>query len=237
MSQPAMFHSTDKGLPAGAPNFNGLARPYRWMEYAIFGPWLSQARCAYLPAVSRCRRALVFGDGDGRFCARLLRANPTIRIDAVDASPAMLQALVRRAGPHTGRVSTQLADARRWQPVIPNGPDPPCDALFTHFFLDCFTTEEVQSLAEGIRNAVSPTAVWVVSEFAVPTGWYGRFVARPLIWVLYRVFGWLTGLAVRSLPDHHSALRAAGFILHNRRTWLGGLLTGELWSATPAGQP
>jgi hypothetical protein len=232
-----MFHPTGKGLPAGAPDFSRLARAYRWMEYATFGPWLSRARSAYLPAVSGCHRALVLGDGDGRFTASLLRASPAINIHAVDASPAMLRALVRRAGPHAGRVRTQLADARTWQPRSDNAPDLAYDAIFTHFFLDCLTTEEVQSLAKGIRGSVSPSAVWVISEFAIPPGWYGRVFARPLVWTLYRVFGLLTGLAVRGLPDHHSALCAAGFILHNRRTWLGGLLTSELWSPTPAHQP
>jgi hypothetical protein len=245
MSWSAMFHPTDKGLRAATPDFSRLASAYRWMEYVTFGPWLSWARSAYLPVVGRCRRALVLGDGDGRFTASLLRANPAIHIHAVDASPAMLRALVRRAGPHAGRIHTQLADARTWQPHTGNAPDPATglrpspayDAIFTHFFLDCLTTEEVQSLAEGIRSAVSPSAVWVVSEFAIPPGWCGRVFARPMVWTLYRVFGLLTGLAVRSLPDHHSAFRAAGFILHNRRTWLGGLLASELWFVAPDDQP
>jgi SAM-dependent methyltransferase len=232
-----MFHPTDNRLRTATPDFSRLARPYRWMEYATFGPWLFRARCLYLPAVNGRRRALILGDGDGRFTARLLRTNPAIQIHAVDASPAMLGALVRRAGADADRVCTQLADARIWRPATPNGPDPLYDAIFTHFFLDCLTTEEVQSLAEGIRRAVAPSAVWVVSEFAIPAGWYGRLVAQPLIWSLYRVFGCLTGLAVRTLPDHHSALRAAGFILHDRRTWLGGLLTSERWSAVPADKP
>jgi hypothetical protein len=62
---------------------------------------------------------------------------------------------------------------------------------------------------------------------------YGRLVARPLIAALYRVFGLLTGLAVRTLPDHPSALRAAGFTLLERRSRLAGLLVSELWSISP----
>jgi hypothetical protein len=221
-----------------APNFNRLAGPYRWLEYATFGPWLSWARSAFLPQLSACRHGLVFGDGDGRFTARLLRANTDIHIDAVDASPAMLSALVRRAGPHHARrVRTQLADARAWQPNSRRSSDRPYDAIFTHFFLDCLTTEEVQSLAATVRNVAAPSAVWVVSDFAIPPGWFGSTVTRPLIWALYRAFGWLTDLGVRNLPDHHSALGATGFILHDRRTWLGGLLASELWCSAPANRP
>lgn len=216
------------------PNFNRLAGIYRWMEFASFGPWLGWCRCAFLGELGGCRRALVLGDGDGRFTARLLRAIPNLQIDAVDASPAMLQALVRRAGPHAARVRTHCSDARLWQPALP-----PCEALqpydlvVTHFILDCLTTQEVQSLAARMRGAVSPSALWLVSEFAIPPGWFGWLVARPVVGALYFTFGRLTGLRLRSLPDHPTALRAAGFTLKQRRTSLGGLLASELWSANP----
>lgn len=214
------------------PNFNRLDGLYRWMEMASFGPWLWWCRCAFLSDLGACRRALVLGDGDGRFTARLLRSNPNVHIDAVDASPAMLHSLARRASPYADRLRTHLADARSWQPDAP--PDgPPYDLVVTHFFLDCLTTQEVQALAASLRPALSPAALWLVSEFDLPPGWYGRLVARPVVRGLYLAFGWLTGLTVRALPDHASGLRASGLILHKRRTWLAGLLVSELWSATP----
>jgi hypothetical protein len=80
-----------------------------------------------------------------------------------------------------------------------------------------------------MRAAVEPNAQWLISEFAVPAGWHGRFIARPLIRTLYWAFGLLTGLEVRTLPDYHAALRWAGFELVQERRWLGGLLASELW--------
>jgi SAM-dependent methyltransferase len=220
------------------PNFNRLAGFYRWMELASFGPWLWRARCAFLGDLGACRHALVLGDGDGRFTALLLGANPAVWIDAVDASPAMLQSLLRRAGSHAVRVRIQRADVRSWQPSGPPGDwpeDRPIDLIATHFFLDCLTTGEVQSLAEKLRGVVSTSALLVISEFAIPSGWFGWLLARPAVWGLYRAFGWLTGLTVRTLPDYGAALRQAGFTLIKRRTWLGGLLVSELWSPTKAG--
>jgi hypothetical protein len=69
----------------------------------------------------------------------------------------------------------------------------------------------------------------VISEFAVPTTRFGRWVARPLVAFLYRAFGLLTGLDIRQLPDYAAGLQAAGFVLEQRRTMLGGLLTAEAW--------
>jgi SAM-dependent methyltransferase len=214
-----------------APDFNRLARLYRWMEFLSFGPWLWLTRCAFLSRLTRSRHALVLGDGDGRFTARLLRENPTIEVDAVDASGAMLDALLRRAGPHASRVRVHLADIREWQPATADAPG--YDLIATHFFLDCLTTREIQSVIAHMRLAVSPSALWVVSEFAIPAGWRGRLVARPLVASLYFCFGWLTGLTVRTLPDHAWALREGGFALVERRSRLGGLLIAELWSANP----
>jgi SAM-dependent methyltransferase len=212
------------------PNFNRLARLYLWMELVSFGPWLMLCRCAYLNECCTALHALALGDGDGRFTARLLRENSAIQIDAVDVSPAMLEALVYRASPDTARVHAFHADIRRWQPE-----NPPYDLIVSHFVLDCLATEEVQSLAATLARAVSPGSLWIISEFAIPANWFGWLVARPLVWVLYRAFGWLTGSQVRSLPDHSRALRQAGFTLQMRKRWLGGLLISELWTVTPTG--
>jgi hypothetical protein len=211
------------------PDFNRLARLYRWMECFTFGPWLGLTRQSFLGDLVDCRRALVLGDGDGRFTGRLLRANPAVRVDAVDASAAMLEALLRRAGPHGDRVRIHLADIRGWELPAPLAASP-YDLIVTHFFLDCLTTQEIESLAVRLRPTVSPRALWIVSEFAVPPGRFGRFFARPLVSCLYFSFGLLTGLELRSLPDHAFALRRAGFTMLERRSRLKGLLIAERWS-------
>ena len=87
----------------GAPDFNRLARLYRWMEFFTFGPFLAMTRGTFVGRLADRRRALVLGDGDGRFTARLLRANTAVTVDAVDGSEAMLSALMRRAGADADR--------------------------------------------------------------------------------------------------------------------------------------
>ncbi len=209
-----------------AASFDRLARIYQWMEYATFGPWLGRCRCAFFPEMEDCRRGLVIGDGDGRFTMRLLALNREIRVDAVDASAAMLRALERRAGAHRNRLRVACMDARAWR-----ARDVQYDLVVTHFFLDCLTTEEVGELARRIRRRTAGGARWVISEFAVPEGWFGRLVARPIVGLLYGAFGALTGLQVRALPEHAAALRACGFVLEKRRAWLRGLLASEMWRA------
>lgn len=218
---------SSKTLKRGAPpNFDRLARAYRWMEYLTFGRALWRCRTEFLSEMTKCRNALVIGDGDGRFTARLLETNTEIHVDAVDASPAMLRALILGAGPNAERVCTEVADARAWQPKNATL----YDLVVTHFFLDCLTTAEIKQLAASIQAAAAPEAMWVVSEFAIPHSLFGRLVARPLVSTLYLAFAILTGLKVRILPDHASALPEAGFQLARRRTRLSGLLVSELWT-------
>jgi SAM-dependent methyltransferase len=212
-----------------APDFNGLARIYRWMEFASFGPWLGLTRRTYLERMTGARRALVLGDGDGRFTARLLEENKEVRVDAVDASAAMLDALLRRSGPDAERVRVHLADVRNWEfpaPIVAQ----PYNLVATHFLLDCLTTQEVRQLAGRVRGAVDPGALWVVSEFAIPAGGAARMLGRPIVAALYFCFGVLTGMTVCRLPDHGQAMRDAGFELVERKARLGGLLVAELWS-------
>jgi len=215
-------------LHAAAPDFNRLARIYRWMEWLSFGPFLMRCRCAFLSLLSNRHAGLVLGDGDGRFTARLLRENPSITIDAVDASGAMLEELGRRAGSSGCRLQTHFSDARAF---LPERHD--YDFVVTHFFLDCLTTAEVKSLATRLRAYACDDAAWVLSEFAVPSSWYGRAVARPIISLLYRAFGWLTGLEIRDLPNHRRALTQAGWIFQQERKHLGGLLVSEIWRLNP----
>lgn len=221
-----MNDSPLRASPHAAPNFDRLASTYRWLEWLSFGPWLAKCRRAFLDRISARRTALILGDGDGRFTQALLGANPRIEVDAVDASPAMLAELMRRAGEHRRRIRAQVADARRWQPEG----DRQYDLVATHFFLDCLKTEEVEQLAAAVRPALLPGALWVVSEFAVPENAFGKLAAGPLVSALYQAFGVLSGLRVHRLPDYRVALARAGFRRIEDRRFLRALLVSELWT-------
>ena len=212
--------------PAPLPNFDCLARVYRWMEWLTFGPLLSRSRCRFLPMVrgTTPRQALIIGDGDGRFTARLLTENPGMNVDAVDASRAMLAQLQRNARPDASRIALHCADARSWCPASPR-----YDLIVTHFFLDCLTSDDVSDLAMRLKPCISPEALWIVSDFAVPQSRYGQWFAKPLVSLLYFAFRILTGLNVRRLPDHRRALHQAGFALTQVHNSLSGLLVSELW--------
>ncbi len=210
------------------PNFDFIARPYRWFEYLTFGPALHCCRSHYLPDLLHARRALVLGDGDGRFLAHLLAVNPHLQADAVDLSATMLHLLHRRCQDiGAARLSTHLADARSFDPTGSY------DLIVTHFFLDCLTQPELDQLTITVQPHLTPGALWVLSDFRIPDG-AAHLPARALIRLLYLVFRLLTGLSITHLPDHTRALRRAGFSRIRQRHSLYGILTSELWQRHPS---
>jgi ubiquinone/menaquinone biosynthesis C-methylase UbiE len=209
-------------------NFDPVARPYRWLEYLSFGPWLSRCRSAQLRHLAGAHRALVLGDGDGRFLARLLAANTTITADVVDSSHSMLRILdrrIRRSIPQGHRrICLHHADALEWNP------SGSYDLIVSHFFLDCFSPHQLGQLFDSVIPHLHPGAQWVISEFAIPHNAFAASLARGLIALLYRAFRLLTGLSIRALPDYAAALDRRGFVCTQDRRYLAGLLCSQVWS-------
>jgi SAM-dependent methyltransferase len=206
------------------PDFDGIAWAYRWMEYLSLGTLLERTRWFHLDAgrLNGCRRALVLGDGDGRFTARLMERNGRARVEAVDASAGMLRLLERRCSGFGERLTARHGDARVFEPR-----DRP-DLVVTHFFLDCLTQDEVAALVERIVPSLGVGGLWLVSEFRVPEGWL-KWPAWMLVRGLYLAFQLLTGLRVTRLPDYASVLGGSGFELVEEKQLLGGVLVTELW--------
>lgn len=220
------------------PNFDPLARAYRWMEYFTFGTILERCRFHFLQECCECRQALILGDGDGRFTARLLATNPVLRADAIDLSPAMLHQLRRRVEraeadcsavqqPKEARLRAICADVRHFSPAAAE-----YDLIVSHFFLDCLTDREVEDLLRNVVRRLGRKSLWVVSEFSVPKAGWRRMAARLLIRWLYFAFRTMTHLQVRQIPDYAAALASYGFRRRQRESFLGGMLSAEIWERT-----
>jgi len=210
------------------PDFNFIARPYRWLEYLTLGRTLERCRTHYLPQLRDRRRALVLGDGDGRFLAQLLARNPPLQADAVDTNTTMLRLLRQRSEAAVPDTNTRLrihhSDALTFPLVSPY------DLVVTHFFLDCLTQDEVNSLVTRVASTLAPGALWLVSEFRIPNG-FMRLPALAFVRGLYLAFRVLTGLRTVKLPDHVTSLRQSGLVRIAQQHSFAGLLSTELWKA------
>ncbi|AXC14359.1 biosynthesis of ubiquinone [Acidisarcina polymorpha] len=211
-----------------SPNFDPVARAYRPLEFLTFGPYLERCRFHFLSKLGHSRRALILGDGDGRFTARLLASNAKVEVDAIDSSSIMLELLAARAarlGPSAEeRLRPLQADARKLD-FEGTG----YDLVVANFFLDCFNVDEIAGLVAKIVPRLAPEAIWLVSEFALPAEGLMKWPSRLIVASLYRAFGLLTGLKVRTLPNYAALLDQAGLSRIAGKRYLKGLLVSELW--------
>lgn len=204
-------------------NFDPVARVYRWAEYFSFGRTLQDARTSFLSRCTNRRSALVLGDGDGRFLAKLLAAAPQLHATAVDTSAGMLALLQTRCVFAGDRLRTVQASALDVQAPADT------DLIATHFFLDCLDQSEVDRLVHTLAAAVEPGTFWVVSDFQVPERRVLRPLGRAYIRFLYFAFRVLTGLQVQKLPEIRKPLTQAGFNRTVYREHFFGLIYSELW--------
>lgn len=212
-------------------NCDRIARWYRWLEYCSLGHALERTRLEYLPATVGARRVLMLGEGDGRFLAAFVAASVLSAVDSIDNSRAMLRLSSDRIRQRTAaswRVTFHHADARNFS--LRSGA---YDLIVTHFFLDCFSTEESARLISQICCAAAPGARWLISEFHQPANGLARLWIAPLIRLAYFFFRLTTGLETTRLPEYREALRAGGFERSRHRLARGGLLISELWERAP----
>ncbi len=196
------------------------------MEYLSFGPALHKRRCEFMNEIASTRTVLILGDGDGRFTAEFLRKNLTAFVDSVEISESMSRLSAKRVascpnGPV--RVRQLRQDARTAQLAGSY------DLAVAHFFLDCFTTAELEQLVPRVSARLNRGGRWLISEFQIPSSGMSRFFASCVVRTLYLIFGILTGLNTNRLPNYPKVLEENGYRRTAWKTGLAGMLVSEIW--------
>jgi ubiquinone/menaquinone biosynthesis C-methylase UbiE len=222
------WHFAQRGrVQPGPAKFDRLAPHYRWMEWVLAGPKLQRCRTAFLPAIPAPRNVLLLGEGNGRFLAELMRRHPTARFTCVDASGGMLERArgrLRRNGLEGTNVSFVHADFLDW-------PAPPeqFDLIVTHFFLDCFTAEQLGRMLPRIAAVSAPGAHWLIADFRQPESGWAHWRAKLIIRSMYLFFQCATRLPAGELEPVDPLLTRHGFALRQRRLAEWGLLHSDWW--------
>ena len=209
-------------------SFDVLAPHYRWMEFILAGDQLQRCRTAFLGQVAHCKTVLAIGEGNGRFLLECRRQLTRAEITYLDASDRMLR-LARegwlRRESNLDRIHFIKGDALTWTP-----PEHAFDLIVTHFFLDCFSPEQLELVIGALARAARPAATWLLADFQVPPAGFPRYRAQVIHWLMYRFFRVVTRLPARNLTVPDPVLRANHFALQERRVSEWGLLHTDLWT-------
>ena len=204
-------------------NIDRFARWYRWVEFAAFGRALERRRFVFLDRLANARHVLIPGEGDGRTLARLIVLAPQAQIDVLELSGEMIKLARRRAG------NLDHVHFRQENALTAFWPHEYYDGIVTLFFFDCFNEDEARGLIHRLVRAMTPGAVWLVGEFAIPERGWRRWHATIWIWTMYRFFAAVTGLRTRALPPIGRLLTEAGLrqLEWSEERW--GLIRSEVW--------
>jgi ubiquinone/menaquinone biosynthesis C-methylase UbiE len=214
-------------------SFDALAPWYRTLEWIAFGDDLQRCRTACLGEIAAPRRALVVGEGNGRFLCELLRQHPGVAVDCVDASQRMLQLarqrLERELPDRMQCVRFLHQDLTSWSP-----PAHHYDLVVTHFFLDCFAEAQLAAIIGKLAQAATENSNWLLADFCVPPRGVARFRARAWLAVMYRFFRLTAGIDAQQLVDPTPFLRDEGFAMARQHFFRKGMLKSEMWRNSAA---
>jgi ubiquinone/menaquinone biosynthesis C-methylase UbiE len=205
-------------------SFDRIAPHYHWLDTIAFGNKLQTARVAFLDQIDPPKRALVAGEGNGRFLRQLLRKYPATKVDCADASARMLQLARERAPSEGSRVRFLHKDLLAWSPE-----KAAYDLIVTHFFFDCFTENEIETIAQKLARSAKQNAIWLLADFFIPARVFTRLHALASLQAMYWFFRATTRITARRLIDPSESLRRHNFHLVTRRSWRFGLIKSELW--------
>jgi ubiquinone/menaquinone biosynthesis C-methylase UbiE len=209
-------------------SFDRIAPHYRWLEAVAFGNALQRARVAWLADLENPVRALIVGEGNGKFLCELLRTHPRIEVDCLDASARMLQ-LARERVHREGRggerqVRFLHADLRTWSPK-----ENIYDLIVTHFVLDCFTENEATAIVGKLARALTADASWLIADFSIPSQKLARLRTKVWLAAMYLFFRVVAAISARHLIDASPLLERHRFQCLCRRSWQFSMLKSELW--------
>ena len=209
-------------------SFDHIAPFYQLLETIAFGRTLQCARICLINRIPRPTRALIVGEGNGRFLCELVGVHPKTNIDCVDASARMLQlARARLQGNHPeslARICFYHDDIRKWSP--PHS----YDLIVTHFFLDCFHRADIESIVAKLAVCAMENATWLVSDFALPKKLVARIHAGIWLKAMYAFFRLTAGIPAHALVDPRSYLESHGFTQTSIRLFRSGALNASLYS-------
>lgn len=196
-------------------SFDSLAPFYCTLETIVFGNTLQRARTAFIDDLRGCRRALIAGEGDGRFVRTLLARNSEVEITCIDASAKMIELARRRSG---GSRRVEFIQRAILDTQLERH-----DAIVTNFFLDCFDERDLLLVVDKLAAAATDDAVWLVAEFTDARR------GTPLIPLMYAFFRAATRISGSRLIDYSPLLAQHRFRRSGERTFFGGIVRAEVW--------
>ena len=206
--------------------FNRVANFYQWMEKIVFRNDLEKARNFHLSVVRDAESILLLGDGDGRFLEKISEIGTDAQILSVDSSSEMIrlsQSKIHNTRLDVRHVCQDLQDFEFTKNFKP-------DLIFAHFFLDCFTENEVFLIVNRLSKSCPKSMKLVISDFFLPgKGSFSGIYRNILIYVMIRFFRLFCRIPAKKLPDIPKIMRSTGWTCTSHKSLKDGFINSWVW--------
>ena len=207
-------------------SFDRLAPHYERLESIIFGEDLQRIRCVNMETFLDAESILLLGDGDGRFLKALLDSGSTAKIIWVDSSKKMLklaESLTKDLGHNVCFICSKIEDFDVPDSFVP-------DVIGAHFFLDCFSEDEILVILSRISGWSKEHTKLVVSDFSIPEKrGLIRLITKLLIWKMILFFRIFAGISAHELPTIGQLLSKMRYRCLKKETLRNGFICSWVW--------
>jgi ubiquinone/menaquinone biosynthesis C-methylase UbiE len=207
-------------------SFDTLAPHYRWMERVLAGEKLQACRTAHLDNIDHPQRALLVGEGNGRFLRAFVERFPNTEITCIDGSARMLEAAkgALNSVAHVTYLHSDIREAALQENHF--------GLIVTNFFLDCFPPNQLAPVINKLATAATSESTWLVADFCEAPAGIKKARSKLILSSMYLFFRVVAKLPAHRLTQPDGLLRQQGFELIDRRRFEWDLLHADLWRRT-----
>lgn len=207
-------------------SFDNLATSYASLERLMFGHYLEQSRLHGITTFDspHPQRALVLGEGDGRFTNLVLKEYPNLTVDSIERSSEMREQTKMRIQ-KLGKIYENRHRFIATEAKSFSFPNSVYDIVVGQYFLDCFNTNDANKLLVKISRTLKPDGKLIYTDFSIPQKPPARWAGKTIVSFLYQFFRLTTDIESNQLP---TLTWPQPLKLTAQKTLLKGLLTSEI---------
>ena len=207
-------------------NFDLIAKHYNWMEKIIFRSDLEKVRRMNLALVKNAKSILLLGDGDGRFLEQVSLMGTDAFIVSVDSSAKMIDLSKRKLEKSALNVEFNCTKIEDFQPIESFKPD----LIIAHFFLDCFTHDEVKLIIDRVSEWAAVNAKFVISDFSITKKTsFNRIYQKMLTSIMISFFRLFCGISTRFLPNIPKIMTSQGWNCLSQESLKSEFINSWVW--------
>jgi len=206
------------------PDFSILSPIYDFLGSLMFQGSLHSSQTFFLDKLQEAKHVLILGGGTGRFLVDLLKRVKVEKVSYVDISPGMIKQAkrkVQRLG-----IDDQVEFICGGLELIP---DDKFDLICTHYFLDCFSDDELIGVYELLKEKLSENGVWHFTDFYLDQE--SSSFRKAQVRFLYFFFRMSCGLKVDKLANFKSLFEESGFKEREQKFFRRKLFRSALYEA------